>query len=71
MDPKHDEDEANGGELLEDAEDDRETAGEFGNAEKKRETFAHADALAPLSGIRHVAPATGEEDNADHEAEQK
>jgi len=68
---KHDEDESDGGELLEDAEDYSETACEFRRTENDRKPFAHADALSPSGGIFQVAPSTGEEDNADHEAEQE
>ncbi len=69
--PEHDEDEAKRRNLRQDARGDGKAPGEFGRAKEEGESFAHADAFAPASGILEMFPAAGGENHGDHQAQQK
>jgi hypothetical protein len=68
---KHDQDEAEGGKLGEDACGYAERTGNFGDSEEDRETFWQLDAFGSGLGIFEVVVAAGGEDEAHHEAEEK
>ena len=68
---KHDENQADGGELRENAEGNAEASGKFGRTQENREWFAHADALAPSGGVLEMAEAAGQENESDHETNEK
>ena len=68
---EHNQDQTDRGKLLEHAKYNSETAGNFRRAEKKSEAFAHTNTFAACGWIFYVAPAAGEEDNADHQSQQE
>lgn len=68
---EHDEDEADGGDLGEDAEGNSEGAGHLADAENDGESLAHSDAAGAGFGIFQVAVAAGGEDKSDHQADQQ
>src|SRR5450755_3356353 len=68
---QHDQDQAESGQLGEDTGRYAESAGNFGDAEEDRDTFWQPNAFGAGFGIFQVVVATGGEDQADHEAEEK
>src|SRR5579864_3764715 len=59
---EHDQDQAAGRKLREDAERDADPAQQLGNAEEGGETLAHADLPAPPLEVPEVVPAAVRED---------
>ena len=68
---EHDENQADGGELGQDAEGKAEPGGEFRGTQKNREGLAHADALAARFGVFEMVEPAGEKDKSNHEAEEQ
>ena len=64
---EHDENQADGGRLGQNAKGDAEAGGKFGRTEKKREGLAHADALAARVRLLEMMEAAGDKDESNHQ----
>ena len=69
--PQHDQDQAQGGKLSQNTEQDSQAAQDFTRADHDGEIPAQADAFAASFRVSEVVPATGDEDDADHQSEQE
>ena len=69
--PKHKKDEADGSELREDTEHYAEGACEFGCAQEQSKAFAQFDVFAASVRVFEVFVAAGQENKANHEAQEE
>jgi hypothetical protein len=63
---QHDQDQAEGGELGQNAQDNSQGAQDFASADQGGEILAQADAFAASFRVFEVVPAAGDEDYSDH-----